>query len=125
MIDCTLAPRPQAPARSPVPALQAPDVHVELTGEQHSLAPHVHRLAGRGRRMPDLACELAVCSARESCSLIFVLADEHDVGPIAVRDREIRSAQQDQVRRAGATEVLKLSSARRDRNAKPFPLWGD
>jgi transposase len=28
-------------------------------------------------------------------------------------------------RRAGATEVLNLSSARRDRNAKPFPLWGD
>jgi hypothetical protein len=27
-------------------------------------------------------------------------------------------------RRAGATEVLNLSSARRDRGAKPFPLWG-
>jgi hypothetical protein len=47
---------------------------------------------------------------------------------VRTADREIRAAQQEQVRRAGAPalpEVLNLSSARRDRRAWPFSLWGD
>jgi hypothetical protein len=35
------------------------------------------------------------------------------------------NAQPEQVRRAGATEMLNLSSAKRDRSAKPFPPLED
>jgi hypothetical protein len=41
----------------------------------------------------------------------------------ADRDDAVRNRSRCGARRAGSTEVLSLSSARRDRNAKPFPLW--
>jgi hypothetical protein len=46
---------------------------------------------------------------------------------VRAADREIRAAEQEQVQRAGApapSDVLNLSSARRDRGAEPCPPWG-
>jgi hypothetical protein len=68
------------------PCLRQPDVHVALAGEQNSLAPYVHLLVRSRGRVPELARQLAVRGVQEPVALVFVLADEHDVRPIAVRE---------------------------------------
>jgi hypothetical protein len=70
-VGSTTAPRVVGRDRRDAPAFQAADVHVELTGEQHSLAPHVHLLVSRGRRMPDPARQLTVRSVHEPIALLF------------------------------------------------------
>src|SRR5918994_1603838 len=39
--------------------------------------------------MPDPSRQLTVCSIQEPIALVFVLADEHDVRPIAVREARV------------------------------------
>ena len=90
--------------------------------------------AERALRGVDQRCKRRDCGRRGSWErehqLDLVLRAQAVYTRLASRGRRqdptpVHGAAAAVRRRAGATEVLKLSSARRDRGAKPFPLLGD
>jgi hypothetical protein len=60
-----VAPRVAGQEVGDAPGLEPPEVHVELAGEDHTLATDVDRLVRRRGRVPELARLLAVCSVQE------------------------------------------------------------
>ena len=83
------APRVAGRDAGDAPGLEPPAVHVELAGEQHSLPSHVDHLVRSRGRVPELTRHLAVRGVQEPVALVFVLADEHDERPIAVREARV------------------------------------
>jgi hypothetical protein len=85
-VDGATAPPGVGRDRRDTPSLEPPGVGVKVAREQHLPASDAHLLVRRRRLIPELACQLAVRSVQEPVALVFVLADEHDVRPIAVRE---------------------------------------
>jgi hypothetical protein len=68
------------------PGLEPSEMHVELAREDHMVAAHIPPLLRDRGWVPELARQLAVRSAQEPVALVFILADEDDEGPMAVRE---------------------------------------